>query len=297
MRMFAHFAQDEGMAKAIDDDIHLYVATKIYRKPKEEVTKEQRKRAKSTGFGVVYGSGPGTQAETLTKNGLPTTKLEASIVVAGFHREFPSVRRLTNDYKVQLMRQGYIENPFGRRYYIPTKFGYKALNYMCQGTPADLIKRAMVKVWLWLVENGYWPRVKLIMQIHDELVIECPPSLAPTVIPQVMTMMQDKTTYFVPITCEAEVVTKRWSVKKDPADLGLLVGVGSYNESDSCPALPCPGCVNASPLHGVMPCSGFFIFPHFLHDTYKLAKPFIVHLFNFHFATQGDTHSRDPLNV
>lgn len=221
MRMFAHFAKDAGMAKAVEDDIHLYVATRIYRKPADEVTKEQRKRAKSTGFGILYGSGPGKQAETLTRNGLPTTKLEASAVVASFHREFPSVRRLTNELKVQLMRKGYIENLFGRRYYIPEKFSYKGLNYICQGTPADLIKRAMVKIWLHLRKEGLWPRVRILVQIHDELVFEAPKRYAPWLIPMLVEMMSDRTSYFVPITCEADVVNERWSEKHSLEELGL----------------------------------------------------------------------------
>jgi DNA polymerase I-like protein with 3'-5' exonuclease and polymerase domains len=227
MRMFSHFARDQGMAKAVEDDIHLYIATRIYKKPRDQISKEQRKRAKATGFGVLYGSGPPKQAETLTRNGLPTSKLEASLIVAAFHREFPSVRRLTNDLKIQLMRVGYIENPFGRRYYIPEKFGYKGLNYMCQGTPADLIKAAMVAIWKWLRAEGLWPRIRIIVQIHDELVFEMPRSLAAATIPQLTARMEDKTSYFVPITCEVEIADKRWSEKKDPSDVGLqLVPVG-----------------------------------------------------------------------
>lgn len=223
MRMFAHFAKDEDMAKAIDDDIHLYIATRIYKKPRDQVTKEQRKRAKGTGFGILYGSGAETQAETLTQKGLPTTKLEAAVTVAAVHREFPSIRRLTNELKVRLIRDGYIANPFGRRYYIPTKFGYKALNYLCQGTPADLMKAAMVKIWDWLRAKGYWPRVKITMTIHDELTIECPPALAEEVIPHIIAMMEDRTSYFVPVTVDAEVVTKQWSKKLDPEEAGFKI--------------------------------------------------------------------------
>lgn len=221
MRMFAHFAKDQGMAKAVEDDIHLYVATRIYRKPRDQISKEQRKRAKSTGFGILYGSGPGKQAETLTRNGLPTSKLEASSVVAAFHREFPSVRRLTNELKVQLMRQGYIENIFGRRYYIPEKFSYKGLNYICQGTPADLIKRAMVAIWLWLRKEGLWPRVRIIVQIHDELVFEMPRAVTAATVPEITKRMEDRTSYFVPITTEVEIADRRWSEKKDPKDMGF----------------------------------------------------------------------------
>ena len=214
MRFFCHFAQDRGMANAIDSDVHQYVATKIYRKTRDKITKEQRKRAKATGFGILYGSGAKTQAETLTKKGLPTLEHEAKTVIAAHHREFPSVRKLTNDYKSQLVRNGYVENPFGRRYYIPPKFGYKALNYMCQGTSADLIKRAMVDCWEWLRDKGY--RTRLILTVHDEVVFEVPPAEAKVVIPKLKAMMERLDEYFVPIKVEAELSTHRWSNKKDP---------------------------------------------------------------------------------
>lgn len=221
MRMFVHFAKDTDMAKAIDDDIHLYVATRIYKATKDKITKEQRKRAKATGFGILYGSGPATQAETLTQRGLPTTKMQATKVVASFHREFPSIKRLTNELKTLLVRQGYIENPFGRRYHIPQKFGYKGLNYLCQGTAADIIKAAMVKIWLWLRKNDHL-KTKLILTIHDELVLEIPPSEQREVVPAIREMMNDKETYFIPVLSDAEVVTRRWSEKHDPVkDLGL----------------------------------------------------------------------------
>jgi len=220
MRMFVHFSRDEHMAAAIDKDIHLYVATRIYKKPESEVTKEQRKRAKGTGFGILYGSGAETQAETLTKKGLPTTVGESTKIVAAFHREFPSIKRLTNSLKAELARKGYIENPFGRRYYIPTKFGYKGLNYMCQGTPADLIKAAMVKIWKFIRATG--SRVKMLMQVHDELVLEVPPVEVYKVIPATIQMMEDRVSYFVPITVDAEVTRRRWSEKQDPTDLGFV---------------------------------------------------------------------------
>lgn len=220
MRLFCHFALDEGMAQAIDEDVHQYVATKIYRKPRDQISKEQRKRAKATNFGILYGSGAKTQAETLTKRGLPTTEHEAKVIVAAYHREFPKVRKLTNSLKSMLLKKGYVTNPFGRRYRIPSRAAYKALNYMCQGTSADLIKRAMVDIWLWLRENGY--RTRLIMTVHDEVALEVPRSEAREVIPTIMTMMERLDEFFVPITVDAEVITTRWSEKQDPVeDLGL----------------------------------------------------------------------------
>lgn len=221
MKFFVHFAKDKDMAKAIESDIHLYVAAEIYQKPAEQVTKEQRKRAKGVNFGIIYGSGANTMSETLTKKGLLTTRAEAAQLVGAYHRRFPSVRRTTNDLKIELHRKGYVTNPFGRRYHIPTKFGYKALNYECQGTSADLMKAAMVKIWKWLRSQGL--KSKILLQVHDELAIEIPPSEQAVVVPKIIELMQDLKSYFVPITVDAEVVTERWSKKDKPEKAGLTL--------------------------------------------------------------------------
>lgn len=219
MKFFCHFAQDPEMAKAIEGDFHLYIATEIYDKTEAEVTKEQRKRAKGVSFGILYGAGPPKMAETMTKKGLPTTDLEASVICAAYHRRFPSVRRLTSSMKRELLANGYITNPFGRRYHIIPSEGYKCLNYVCQGTPADLMKQRMLRVWRWLRSQGL--RSKIVLQVHDELALECPPSEEARVVPEVQRMMEDRTNYFVPITVDREVVTHRWSKKYDPAKLNL----------------------------------------------------------------------------
>jgi len=218
MRMFCHFSKDKKMAAAIDKDIHLAVACEIYDKAEKKISKEQRKRAKGVNFGIIYGSGAATMSETLTKKGLPTSKMEAATLVASYHRKFPSVRQITNEFKVQLHRDGYVPNPFGRRYHVPTKVGYKLLNYMCQGTSADIMKKAMVEAWLWLRENGF--KTKIIMTVHDEIVYEVPPAEAKKVIPKLLEIMEDLKGFFVPITVEAEVAPKRWSAKKKPEEVG-----------------------------------------------------------------------------
>lgn len=210
MRLFVHFAEDKDMAAAIDDDIHEATARKVYGTP--EVTKEQRKRAKGVNFGIIYGSGAPTMAETLTSKGLPTTAAEAKMLVADYHTAFPSVRRITNKLSGELARHGFIANPFGRRYHIPPKVGYKALNYMCQGTSADIIKRAMVSVWDYIRDNDLTMRI--IMTIHDEIVLEVPPSELHH-IGSIMDIMDDTESFFVPITTDAEIVRSRWSSKAD----------------------------------------------------------------------------------
>lgn len=217
MKLFVHFARDPDMAEAVKGDIHRYVASQIYHVAMDQVTKERRKRAKGVNFGILYGAGAGTMAETLTKKGLFTTVGEATILVANYHRRFPSVRRLTSELKIQLGRQGYITNPHGRRYHIEPKFSYRAINYICQGESADIMKAAMVVVWRWLRERGLKSRI--LLTVHDELVIECPQSEEAFVIPNVMALMENHTDYFIPITVDAEVVTHRWSDKRKPKDV------------------------------------------------------------------------------
>lgn len=224
MKIFVHFAKDKGMAEAIEKDIHQYVAAKVYEVPLDKVTSEQRKRGKSVGFGTLYGSGAATMAETMTKNGLKTDKESAIFLVKDYHENFPSVRQTTRRFDKELRLQGFLINSFGRRYHIPVKFGYKALNYMCQGTSADIIKVAMVALWRWLRDNNF--RSRLIMTIHDEIVLECPRSEEKTVIPQALRIMEDKDNYFVPITASAEIVTHRWSDKRDATKPRKKGGMG-----------------------------------------------------------------------
>jgi DNA polymerase I-like protein with 3'-5' exonuclease and polymerase domains len=219
MRMFVHFARDEKMADAIERDIHRFVASQIYQKPENEIKPEQRKRAKGTNFGIIYGSGAPTQAETLTKNGLPTSVDEAKSLVGNYHRRFPSVRRITNELKIEIRKNGFVTNPLGRRYHISTSRSYVALNYLCQGTSADIMKKAMVDLWVWLRKNEY--RSRIIMTIHDEIVIETPKSEASEVIPKAKRIMEDLESYFVPVTVGADVVTHRWSGKKDAKKAGF----------------------------------------------------------------------------
>lgn len=219
MRFFVHFSGDETMAAAIDEDIHLTVAAEIYDKPKEEVTKEQRKRAKGTNFGIIYGSGAATQAETLTKKGLPTSVAEATQIVGKYHRRFPSVRRTTKRFGTELKEHGYVTNPFGRRYHIPHKFAYKLLNYMCQGTSADLMKRAMVEMWEWLRATNKISRI--ILTVHDEIVFECPRNEEQEVISKAFEVMEELEMFDIPMTVSVDVVSKRWSEKLKPKDLGF----------------------------------------------------------------------------
>jgi DNA polymerase I-like protein with 3'-5' exonuclease and polymerase domains len=219
MKLFCHFAKDPDMAKAISEDIHLYVAAEIYQVSIDQVTKEQRKRAKQINFGIIYGSGPDKVAETLTRMGLPTTKAEARMLFARYHRRFPSVKRTTKQLQIILAQKGYVSNPFGRRYYIPKKLGYRCLNYLCQGTSAELIKRGMLKVAQFIKANGF--KSRLLIQVHDELVIEMPRTEEKILIPKIIELLEDLTSFFVPITVDAECAPRRWSHKVKAQAAGI----------------------------------------------------------------------------
>jgi len=223
MKFFCHFSEDDDMADAIEDDIHEFVASEIYGVPRDQITKEQRKRAKAINFGILYGAGPNKIAETLTERGLPTTNAEAALLCARYHKRFPSIRRLTAQYERQLIKDGYVTNPFGRRYHVPKKQGYKILNYMCQGTSADLMKLSMVKVWKYLRSIGSAARI--LITVHDELVVEIPPCEEVSLVPKLKRLMEDRNSYYVPITVGVEVATKRWSKKSDP-HFDLKTGAG-----------------------------------------------------------------------
>jgi DNA polymerase I-like protein with 3'-5' exonuclease and polymerase domains len=218
MKFFCHFSGDEDMAAAIADDIHLFVATQIYNLTKEQVSKEQRKRGKSINFGILYGASADKIAETLTSKGLYTSKVEANLLVSRYHRRFPSIKRTTRQLKRLLERQGYVGNPFGRRYYMDENEAYKLLNYMCQGTSADLMKNRLVRIWKWLRENNM--RSRLLLTVHDEIALEIPRCEEAIVVPAVKEIMEDRTSYFVPITVGVECATHRWSAKTKAEDMG-----------------------------------------------------------------------------
>jgi len=219
MRFYTHFGQDKKMASRLSSDLHRQTASDIYSKTPEDITKEERERAASINFGIIYGIGAETLAETLSRKGSPTTETQSRKFIKKYHTIYPCVRKTSKRLAAQLERVGYVTNPFGRRYYLPSNLGYKVLNYMCQGTSADQIKKAMVDIWYWLRANNL--KSKLLMTIHDEIALEVPPSEEEIVIPKITEYMEDLHNYYVPIPVGWEVVTKRWSNKEDPEKLGF----------------------------------------------------------------------------
>lgn len=213
MKLFIHYAKDEKLKQALADgvDLHLQTATEIFDKPMDQISKEERKKAKSTNFGILYGSGKDTLAETLTKMGIPTTSQEAGVYLERYHRAKPSVRRIMSRCKAELARQGFVRNEFGRRFRVPMDRSYKALNALIQGCSADIMKRAMVRIRKYLKRHQC--RSQIIMTIHDEVVLEIHKSEL-YLVPKIRRLMEaDAPLFWVPITCGMDFTLSYWSEK------------------------------------------------------------------------------------
>ena len=179
LRILAHFSQDRALLAAFenDEDIHRQTASEIFAVPLADVSAEQRREAKTINFGVVYGQGPFGLARQL---GVP--QAQARDFIERYFQRFPGVKKYMDDIKTQAEQDGFVETWYGRRRFLPamTQGGYQArqealrmaINTPIQGTAADIIKMAMLKVYARLAAEA--PQSRLIMQVHDELVVECP---------------------------------------------------------------------------------------------------------------------------
>ncbi|HZK39214.1 MAG TPA: DNA polymerase I [Clostridia bacterium] len=186
LRLLAHISNDEVMIKAFNDnqDIHAITASQVFNMPLEMVTPHMRDSAKAVNFGIVYGIG----AFSLAKD-IGVTRAEAARYIEDYLEHFSGVRDYMKDIVEQAKEQGYVETLFNRRRYLPElvstnanlrAFGERvALNMPIQGTAADIIKIAMVKVHERLIKEKL--KARLIMQVHDELIAEAPEAEAETV--------------------------------------------------------------------------------------------------------------------
>ncbi len=177
LRIMAHLSNDEGLLKAFaaGEDIHRATAAEVFEAPLNEVDNEQRRRAKAINFGLIYGM----SAFGLARQ-LGITRSDAQTYVDLYFERYPGVKKFMDDTREQAHEQGYVETVFGRRLYLPDinhRNGQRrqyaertAINAPMQGTAADIIKRAMIVVDGWIESAGL--DIKLIMQVHDELVFE-----------------------------------------------------------------------------------------------------------------------------
>ena len=210
LRIMAHLSQDEGMLSAFanNEDIHRATAAEIFGCEREAVTSEQRRYAKVINFGLIYGM----SAFGLAQN-LNIERSAAQSYIERYFARYPGVRAYMQDTRELAKQKGYVETYFGRRLWVQeinSSNGMRragaeraAINAPMQGTAADLIKLAMIAVQNWIAAQQL--QTKLIMQVHDELVLEVPEAeldLVKTMLPQ---LMQNVAKLDVPLLAEVGV--------------------------------------------------------------------------------------------
>ena len=219
LRLLAHISGDEGMREAFlsGGDFHAETAAKVFHVAPQDVTHEMRRRAKAVNFGIVYG----ISAFSLSQD-IGSTVAEAKAYMEAYFATFPGVRKYMDTVVEKARETGFVETLFHRRRDLPEitssnrnlrAFGERvALNMPIQGTAADIMKLAMIAVWRRLKDD--LPQARLVLQVHDELIVECPEADAPEVARILAEEMERVVTLSVPLTAEAHW-GKNWLEAKD----------------------------------------------------------------------------------
>ncbi len=195
LRIMAHLSEDKGLLDAFSkgEDVHRATASEIFGTPRDDVTSEQRRYAKVINFGLIYGM----SAFGLAQN-LDIEREAARLYIERYFNRYPGVASYMESIKAQARQQGYVETVFGRRLWLaeirspngPRRAAAEraAINAPMQGTAADLIKLAMIQLHVALRDQGL--ETRMLLQVHDELVLEAPNGeleTLQTLLPQVMT--------------------------------------------------------------------------------------------------------------
>ncbi len=214
LRVLAHIAQDPLMGDAFraGQDIHTTTASQVFGVLPEEVTPLQRRNAKAVNFGIVYGI-----SEFSLSEDIGVSRWEAKNYIDSYLQRYSGVKRYMHEIVEAAKNQGFVTTAYGRRRYIPeiksSNYNIRqgaeriALNTPIQGTAADIIKLAMIRVHKALAENNL--QAKLILQVHDELIVECPPEEARQVQAIVAEEMEKVASLSVPLVAEAKT-GKTW---------------------------------------------------------------------------------------
>ena len=209
LRVLAHIADDKAMQAAFCGgvDIHTATAAQVFGVAVEDVTPLQRRHAKAVNFGIVYGI-----SEFSLSEDIGVSRYEAKDYIDSYLANYSGVRKYMKDVVENARSSGYTQTMFGRKRYIPeltaSNFNIRsggermALNTPIQGTAADLIKLAMLRVEKAL--NEQYPEAKLLLQVHDELIVECPEEIAPQVAQLISREMEGIAALSVPLTAEAK---------------------------------------------------------------------------------------------
>ncbi len=214
LRVLSHIANDETMQQAFisGQDVHTVTAAQVFGVEQTAVTPLQRRHAKAVNFGIVYGISEFSLAEDIG-----VSRYEARAYIDNYLATYHGVRDYMKQVVTDARETGFTVTMYGRKRYIPelraSNFNVRqaaervALNTPIQGTAADLIKLAMIRVENALAES--FPEAKLLLQVHDELIVECPEAIAPEVAALVSGEMENVAQLRVPLNAEAKI-GKSW---------------------------------------------------------------------------------------
>ncbi|MGM9538416.1 MAG: DNA polymerase I [Candidatus Onthomonas sp.] len=215
LRLLAHIAKDQAMLEGFRTgaDIHTATAAQVFGVPEEAVTKQMRSSAKAVNFGIVYGISAFSLAQDIG-----VAQWQAKEYMDRYFDKYAGIRDYQKNIVAQAKEQGYVSTEMGRRRWLPElkssnfnmrSFGERvALNMPIQGTAADIIKLAMVRVQNRLKAEGFAGR--LVLQVHDELIVECPEGEAQAIAKLLEQEMEQVVALDVPLLAEAKV-GKRWA--------------------------------------------------------------------------------------
>lgn len=210
LRLLAHMSGDEAMIQAFRDgvDIHTVTASQVFGVSPDRVTGDMRRAAKAVNFGIVYGISPFSLSQDIH-----VSVAQAKSYMEKYFAHYAGVRAYMDGVVEQGKSQGYVSTLYGRRRWLPElkssnfntrSFGERvALNMPIQGTAADIIKLAMIRVEHRLAQEGL--QAQLVLQVHDELIVECPQAEADTVARLLTQEMEGVAQLAVPLTAEAKV--------------------------------------------------------------------------------------------
>ncbi len=211
LRIMAHLSKDKGLLDAFSEgkDIHRATAAEVFDTPLDDVTADQRRSAKAINFGLIYGM----SAFGLSRQ-LNIPRNDAQSYMDLYFERYPGVLRYMDETREHAKEKGYVETVFGRRLYLPDikasngarRKGAEraAINAPMQGTAADIIKLAMLKVDEWIQKEA-GDDVYMMMQVHDELVFEIRESVVDEMKAKIVTLMEQAATLSVPLQVEAGV--------------------------------------------------------------------------------------------
>ena len=219
LRLMAHLSSDPGLLDAFSrgEDVHRFTASEVFDCPPDEVTSDQRRHAKAINFGLMYGMSAFGLARTLQ-----IEVHQARDYIEQYFTRYPSVREFMDNVREQAREHKYVDTIFGRRVFLPdinaSHYGRRqhseraAINAPLQGSAADIMKLAMIGVDAWLVSSDSGAR--MILQVHDELVLEVPHGQTDRVLDNVKRLMENAAKLYVPLVADAGIGAN-WALAHD----------------------------------------------------------------------------------